>query len=79
MLRCVGKIFIENVMAAEVEQLAGQRSKPDPSRQAYRWGTERGYVVIDGQKIPVEKPRLRGRQHDREIPWEATNCSSVRL
>ena len=68
LLRHVGKIFVESVLEAEVEQVAGQRSKPDPSREAYRWGTKRGYVVIDGQKVPIEKPRVRNRQNNREIP-----------
>jgi len=30
LLRGVGKIFIETVMEAEVEQLAGKRSEPNP-------------------------------------------------
>jgi hypothetical protein len=42
LLRQVGKMFVENVLEAEVEQVAGERSKPDPQREAYRWGTERG-------------------------------------
>ena len=67
LLRQVGKIFIENVLESEVEQVAGKRSQPDPQRQAYRWGTERGYVVIDGQKVPIEKPRVRSRQYNSEM------------
>ena len=67
LLRHVGKIFVENVLEAEVEHVAGKRSKPDQQREAYRWGTERGYVVIDGQKVPIEKPRVRDRQNNREI------------
>jgi hypothetical protein len=66
-LRHVGKLFVENVLEAEVEQVAGERSQPDPKRAAYRWGTERGYVIIDGQKVPIEKPRVGNRQNDREI------------
>jgi putative transposase len=67
LLRHVGKLFIENVLESEVEQIAGKRSQPDPTRTGYRWGTERGYVMIDGQKVPIEKPRVRSRQHEREI------------
>jgi len=67
LLRQVGKLFVENVLEAEVEQVAGERSQPDPKRAAYRWGTERGYVIIDGQKVPIEKRRVRNRQNDREI------------
>jgi len=68
LLRGVGKLFIETVMAAEVEQLAGKKSKPDEKRSAYRWGTEAGFCIIDGQRIPIDRPRVRSRQHDREIP-----------
>jgi putative transposase len=67
LLRQVGKMFIENVMESEVEQIAGKRSQPDVARTAYRWGNERGYVRIDGQKVPIDKPRVRSRQHDCEI------------
>ena len=68
LLRKVGKLFIESVMEAEAEQIVGPRSKPDPKRQAYRWGSEEGYCVIDGQKVPVARPRLRNKAQDREIP-----------
>jgi putative transposase len=68
LLRKIGKIFIENVMECEVEQLAGKRSRPDRKRSAYRWGSEEGYVLVDGQKVPVAKPRVRNCQHNREIP-----------
>lgn len=37
-------------------------------RGAYRWGSEEGFCIIDGQKVPVDRPRVRNRQHDREIP-----------
>jgi putative transposase len=67
LLRGVGKIFIETVMEAEVEELAGKRSVPDPNRMAYRWGTEDGFCLIDGQRVPVQKPRLRSRTK-KEIP-----------
>lgn len=68
LLRQIGKLFIENVMETEVDQIVGSRSKPNEKRKAYRWGHERGYVVIDGQKVPIERPRVRARQHEREIP-----------
>jgi transposase-like protein len=68
LLRKVGQLFVESVMESEAEQLAGPRSKPDPKRQAYRWGREEGYCIIDGQKVPVARPRVRSKAHDREIP-----------
>lgn len=68
LLRTVGKIFIETVMESEVQELAGERSQPNAERGAYRWGSEAGFCVIDGQKVPIDRPRVRSRQHDREIP-----------
>jgi hypothetical protein len=64
LLRSVGKAFIESVMENEVEQLAGKRSERMTMRGAYRWGSEEGFCVIDGQKVPVDRPRLRSRQHE---------------
>jgi transposase-like protein len=67
LLRGVGKAFIESVMEAEVEQLAGKRSQPDPQRNIYRWGIEEGYCIIDGQHVPIQRPRLRSRTK-KEVP-----------
>jgi putative transposase len=67
LLRGVGKIFIESVMETEVEQLAGRRSEPNPSRTTYRWGSEDGFCIIDGQRVPITRPRLRSRTK-REVP-----------
>jgi transposase-like protein len=67
LLRSVGKIFIESVMAAEAEQLAGRRSEPNPQRSIYRWGTEDGFCIIDGQRVPITRPRLRSRTK-KEVP-----------
>ena len=41
LLRGVGKAFIETVMEAEVEQLAGKRSARIRTARPYRWGTEK--------------------------------------
>jgi len=68
LLRAVGKLFIESVMEAEVEQVVGRRSKRNQERGAYRWGTEAGFCTIDGQRVPIARPRIRDRQNNREIP-----------
>ncbi len=68
LLRSVGKMFIETVMETEVEQLVGKRSQPNEARSAYRWGSESGYCIIDGQRVPIQKPRVRSRAHNKEIP-----------
>ena len=68
LLRSVGKMFIQTVMEAEVDHLAGERSQPDAGRRAYRWGTEEGFCIIEGQRVPIARPRVRSRQNNREIP-----------
>ena len=68
LLRSVGKTFIQTVMEAEVEELVGKRSQPETNRAAYRWGSEEGFCIIEGQRVPIARPRVRSRQHNREIP-----------
>jgi putative transposase len=58
LLRGVGKVFIESVMQAQVEELAGKRSQPNRHRAIYRWGSEESFCLIDGQRVPIQRPRL---------------------
>ena len=59
LIRKVGRLFIESVLEAEAEQIAGPRSRRMQERRAYRWGSERGYCVLDGQRVPIVRPRVR--------------------
>ena len=68
LLRQVGKMFLQTVMEAEVEQIVGVRSGRNPARDAYRWGQEQGFCIIDGQRVPIARPRIRSRQNNKEIP-----------
>ena len=68
LLRSVGKLFIETVLDNEVEEVVGQRGKLNRNRRAYRWGTESGFCIIDGQRVPIERPRVRSRGTNQEIP-----------
>ena len=68
LLRSVGRIFIQEVMESEVRELAGARSQRNEERGAYRWGSEAGFCIIDGQRVPIDRPRVRSRQQNREIP-----------
>src|SRR5450756_2680663 len=53
------------VMEEEVRHLAGERHQQHPARRAHRWGKEDGYCVVDGQKVPIQRTRLR-TQENRE-------------
>src|SRR5438309_12002087 len=58
--------MIELLMEEEVRQLTGERSQPQAERTANRWGSEQGYCVVMGQKVPVKRPRVRSTD-DREV------------
>ena len=66
LVRQAGLQLMQLVMEEEVTQLVGDRSKSNQDRTANRWGRERGYCVVMGQKVPVERPRVRSTE-DREI------------
>jgi transposase-like protein len=66
LIRQAGLQLIGLLMDEEVGQLVGERSRPSQERKANRWGTERGYCVVMGQKVPVNRPRVRSTD-DREI------------
>jgi hypothetical protein len=68
LLRSVGRIFIESVMESEVRELAGERFQRYDKRGVYRWGSESGFCIIDGQRVPIERPRVRSREKNQEIP-----------
>jgi transposase-like protein len=59
LLRETGLALMQTVMEEEVRQLAGHRHQQYEGRRAHRWGTEQGYCVVDGQKVPIRKARLR--------------------
>ena len=58
--------MIELVMEQEVSLLAGEKHRPDGKRNCYRWGREQGFLVIDGQKVRLPRPRVRDKLN-REV------------
>lgn len=59
LIRQAGLQVMQLAMEEEVRQLVGERSQQQPERRANRWGSERGYCVVMGQKVPVDRPRVR--------------------
>jgi len=59
LLRQAGLELMSLVMDEEVRHLAGERHQQHAGRRAHRWGKEDGYCVVDGQKVPIQKTRLR--------------------
>jgi putative transposase len=66
LIRQAGVQIIGLMMEEEVRELVGERSQPRAERQANRWGRERGFCVVMGQKVPIERPRVRSTE-DREV------------
>ena len=54
------------VMEEEVRHLAGERQEQHPGRRAHRWGKEDGYCVVDGQKVPIQRTRLRSPENHEQ-------------
>lgn len=65
----VGLLLMKGLIDQEVEQIAGQRYAHCPDRAVHRWGKEQGHVVFSGRKVPMERPRVRGK-NGREIPLQ---------
>jgi len=76
LLREAGLALMNLVMEEEVRHLAGERYQQHPERRAHRWGKEDGYCVVDGQKVPIRRTRLRSRKIASN-GWAVMNCSSA--
>src|ERR1700724_4584847 len=66
LIRQAGLQLMELLMQEEVRELAGARSQRQPERTASRWGNEQGYCVVMGQKVPIQRPRVRSVE-DKEV------------
>jgi transposase-like protein len=66
LMREAGLLLMMGVMEEEVRHVVGERSVPNADRQASRWGKERGYCVVDGQKVPIQRTRVRNKSN-REV------------
>jgi putative transposase len=63
----LGLMHVAEVLADEVEALAGGRYERKPDRtRGVRYGSNRGSVRLAGQRVPIKVPRVRGRRG--EIP-----------
>ncbi len=56
--------LVEFLLSAEREQIAGPLYNPLPGLK--KWGSQAGSVYVAGEKIKIEKPRLR--KEKQEIP-----------
>jgi transposase-like protein len=66
LIRQAGLQLMDLMMQEEVRELVGERSQRQAERTASRWGNERGYCVVMGQKVPIQRPGVRTTD-DKEV------------
>src|SRR5439155_19990256 len=57
-----GLQILRAILENEVTRRVGPPHRPNPTAGCVRWGKQSGYVVFGGQKIPLERPRVRTRE-----------------
>ncbi len=65
-----GLQILRAILENEVTHRVGPPHRPNPSAGCVRWGKQPGYVVFAGQKIPLERPRVRTRE-GQEVELES--------
>lgn len=64
----VGLDVMDELMAAEVTEVAGPRGKHQKARTATRHGAEQGRVTLGGRRLPIRRPRVRTADGTAEVP-----------
>jgi hypothetical protein len=69
----MARLLAEEILEEDVEALAGERhSRNCPSgKSLQRWGYNPGSIRIDGEKVPIEIPRLRDKDAGEEHTLES--------
>jgi len=57
----LGIMIMQKFIAAEVEELLGKRYGREEEK-CYNWGKQDGYVTVGGQKVHIERSRVRRGQ-----------------
>ncbi len=55
----IGRLVATKLLEDEVAQICGERYARVDRRGASRHGRQRGWVTVSGQKVPIERPRVR--------------------
>ncbi|MCS3668065.1 transposase-like protein [Salinibacter ruber] len=69
----MARLLAEEILAEDVEALAGKRHSRDRpcGKHLQRWGYNPGSIRIDGEKVPIEIPRLRDKDAGEEHTLES--------
>jgi transposase-like protein len=57
----MGTLLMQKFIAAEVSELVGERYGRE-GEKCYLWGKQDGYVTVGGQKVHIERRRVRRRR-----------------
>ena len=67
----MARLLAEEVLDEEVESLAGERySRKEDGNPFRRWGSNAGSIRIDGEKVPIDVPRVRDTDTEEERSLE---------
>lgn len=66
----IGRLVAEALIAGEVDYLCGTKHSRKGESGAVRWGSQKGFVTVNGVKQPIEKPRVRTSDGKHEIDLE---------
>jgi hypothetical protein len=72
-----GLQILRAILENEVTHRVGPPHRPNPTAGCVRWGKQPGYVVFAGQKIPLERPRVRTRE-GQEVELESYGSVAAR-
>ena len=69
----MARLLAEEILEEEVNALAGERHSRDHpcGKPLRRWGYDPGSISIDGEKVPIEIPRLRDKNTEKEHTLES--------
>jgi len=74
----VGRLVAVGLLEDEVKQLCGERYEHGPEkRTATRLGGQRCWAMLAGQKVPLERPRVRHSDGRGEAQLEVTGCCRI--
>jgi hypothetical protein len=69
----MARLLATEIMEEEVETLAGERYSRDKlhGRRYRRWGHNPSSICVDGERVPVDVPRVRNVEADVERPLQS--------
>jgi transposase-like protein len=68
----MARLLAEEILDEEVASLAGGRySRKGDGNPFRRWGSNSGSIRIDGEKVPIDVPRVRDTDAEEERPLES--------